>query len=108
LSYIGDSVVGYDTNIGAGTITCNYNGFSKEKTEIGAEAFIGSNTALVAPVKIGDRAIVGAGSTLTRDLPADALGLTRAKEIVREGWAADFRKRKSKTVPADNDQRDLD
>ncbi len=108
LSYIGDSVVGYDTNIGAGTITCNYNGFSKEKTEIGAQAFIGSNTAIVAPVKIGDRAIVGAGSTLTRDLPADALGLTRAKEIVREGWAADFRKRKSKTVPADKDQRDLD
>jgi len=78
LSYIGDAQVGAKANIGAGTITCNYDGFNKHKTEIGAGAFIGSNTALVAPVTVGQGAIVGAGSTLTADVPDDALALTRA------------------------------
>lgn len=91
LSYIGDATVGAGANIGAGTITCNYDGFFKYHTEIGAGAFIGSNSALVAPVKVGDGAIVGAGSVLTRDVDADALALTRAKQEARPGWAARFR-----------------
>ena len=91
LSYIGDATVGAGANIGAGTITCNYDGFFKYQTEIGAGAFIGSNSALVAPVKVGDGAIVGAGSVLTRDVDADALALTRAKQEARPGWAARFR-----------------
>ncbi len=91
LSYIGDATVGAGANIGAGTITCNYDGFFKYQTEIGAGAFIGSNSALVAPVKVGDGAIVGAGSVLTRDVDADALALTRAKQEARPGWAARVR-----------------
>jgi bifunctional UDP-N-acetylglucosamine pyrophosphorylase / glucosamine-1-phosphate N-acetyltransferase len=100
LTYIGDARVGAKANIGAGTITCNYDGFSKHHTDIGAGAFIGSNTALVAPVKIGDRAIVGAGSTITKDVAADALAVTRAPQEERQGWAERFRtmmaRRKSK------------
>lgn len=95
LSYIGDAEVGARANIGAGTITCNYDGFAKHRTVIGADAFIGSNTALVAPVVIGAGAIVGAGSAITRDVPADALGLTRAPQEVREGAAARIRSRKA-------------
>ncbi len=95
LSYVGDATVGAKANIGAGTITCNYDGFFKHLTEIGAGAFIGSNTALVAPVKIGDGAIVGAGSTIARDVPADALAITRAPQRAVDGWAAADRKRKS-------------
>jgi len=91
LSYIGDAVIGADANIGAGTITCNYDGFLKYKTEIGVGAFIGSNSALVAPVKIGDGAIVGAGSVLTRDVSADALALVRPEQQEKAGWAASFR-----------------
>jgi bifunctional UDP-N-acetylglucosamine pyrophosphorylase/glucosamine-1-phosphate N-acetyltransferase len=91
LSYIGDAIIGADANIGAGTITCNYDGFLKYKTEIGAGAFIGSNSALVAPVKIGDGAIVGAGSVLTRDVSADALALVRPEQQEKPGWAATFR-----------------
>ncbi len=94
LSYIGDSRVGPAANIGAGTITCNYDGFFKERTDIGAGAFIGSNTALVAPVKIGDGAIVGAGSVITRDVAKDALAMTRAVPAERAGWAIKFRARK--------------
>jgi bifunctional UDP-N-acetylglucosamine pyrophosphorylase/glucosamine-1-phosphate N-acetyltransferase len=96
LSYIGDARVGAGANIGAGTITCNYDGFGKYHTDIGAGAFIGSNSALVAPVKIGDGAIVGAGSVIAKDVPGDALGLTRAEQRQNEGWAAQFRARKSK------------
>ncbi|MFN7025527.1 MAG: bifunctional UDP-N-acetylglucosamine diphosphorylase/glucosamine-1-phosphate N-acetyltransferase GlmU [Pseudorhizobium sp.] len=80
LSYIGDAVIGERTNIGAGTITCNYDGVNKHMTEIGANAFIGSNSALVAPVSIGDGAYIGSGSVITADVPADALALARARQ----------------------------
>ena len=78
-------------NIGAGTITCNYDGFGKYRTEIGAGAFIGSNSSLVAPVTIGDGAYVGSGSVITEDVPADALALGRGRQVVKEGWAQAFR-----------------
>ncbi|MBO9582371.1 MAG: bifunctional UDP-N-acetylglucosamine diphosphorylase/glucosamine-1-phosphate N-acetyltransferase GlmU [Sphingobium sp.] len=91
LSYIGDATVGAEANIGAGTITCNYDGFLKYKTEIGAGAFIGSNSALVAPVSIGDGAIVGAGSVVTRDVSGDSLVLVRPSQEEKPGWAARFR-----------------
>ncbi|MCB2013765.1 MAG: bifunctional UDP-N-acetylglucosamine diphosphorylase/glucosamine-1-phosphate N-acetyltransferase GlmU [Sphingobium sp.] len=91
LSYIGDASVGAGANIGAGTITCNYDGFFKYQTEIGAGAFIGSNSALVAPVKVGDGAIVGAGSVLTQDVSGDALALVRAPQQEKAGWAKRFR-----------------
>ncbi len=93
LSYIGDASVGEGANIGAGTITCNYDGFFKHRTEIGAGAFIGSNSALVAPVKVGAGAIVGAGSVVTRDVSADALALVRPPQEEKPGWAARFRAR---------------
>ena len=93
LSYIGDATVGAGANIGAGTITCNYDGFFKYRTEIGAGAFIGSNSALVAPVTIGDGAIVGAGSTVTRDVDADALCLVRPAQDGKPRWATRFRKK---------------
>jgi bifunctional UDP-N-acetylglucosamine pyrophosphorylase/glucosamine-1-phosphate N-acetyltransferase len=93
LTYIGDARVGAKANVGAGTITCNYDGFGKYHTDIGAGAFIGSNTALVAPVKVGDGAIIGAGSTIAQDVPADGLALTRAPQTTREGWAEKFRAR---------------
>ncbi|MFC4270220.1 bifunctional UDP-N-acetylglucosamine diphosphorylase/glucosamine-1-phosphate N-acetyltransferase GlmU [Sneathiella chungangensis] len=96
LSYIGDARIGAEANIGAGTITCNYDGFDKFKTDIGAGAFIGSNTALVAPVKIGDGAIVGAGSTISKDVAADALVIERAEEKQKPGWAKRFRDLKAK------------
>ena len=96
LSYIGDARVGEKANVGAGTITCNYDGFAKHHTDIGAGAFIGSNTALVAPVAIGDGAFVGAGSTITQDVPADALAVERADSDVREGWARRYREKKQK------------
>jgi bifunctional UDP-N-acetylglucosamine pyrophosphorylase/glucosamine-1-phosphate N-acetyltransferase len=95
LSYIGDATVGAGANIGAGTITCNYDGAAKHRTEIGKGAFIGSNSALVAPVTIGEGAYVGSGSVITRDVPADALAIARGQQIVKEGWAARLRERKS-------------
>ena len=91
LSYIGDSRVGAGANIGAGTITCNYDGQSKHVTDIGKGAFIGSNSALVAPVKIGAGAYVGSGSVITRDVPADALAIGRAPQVIKQGWAARLR-----------------
>ena len=94
LSYVGDARVGPRANVGAGTITCNYDGFFKAHTDIGAGALIGSNTALVAPVAVGDGAITGAGSVITRDIPADSLGLERAEQVQKEGWAARFRSRR--------------
>ena len=96
LSYVGDASVGANANIGAGTITCNYDGFSKHRTEIGAGAFIGSNSALVAPVSIGANAIVGAGSVITRSVEADALAITRAPQKGLAGWAARFRARQAR------------
>ncbi|NEP61670.1 MAG: UDP-N-acetylglucosamine diphosphorylase/glucosamine-1-phosphate N-acetyltransferase [Symploca sp. SIO2G7] len=95
LSYVGDATVGSLTNLGAGTITCNYDGSRKHHTEIGEAAFIGSNTALVAPVKIGDRATVGAGSVITRDAPAGSLTLTRGAQKNVPHW--DKRGKKAKT-----------
>ncbi|MFL9842449.1 bifunctional UDP-N-acetylglucosamine diphosphorylase/glucosamine-1-phosphate N-acetyltransferase GlmU [Sphingomonas sp. ST-64] len=91
LSYLGDAQVGEGANIGAGTITCNYDGFFKYPTVIGAGAFIGSNSALVAPVSIGDGAIVGAGSVVTKDVEIDALALVRPEQTSRAGWAKRFR-----------------
>jgi bifunctional UDP-N-acetylglucosamine pyrophosphorylase/glucosamine-1-phosphate N-acetyltransferase len=91
LSYIGDARVGAGANIGAGTITCNYDGFAKHRTDIGAGAFIGSNTALVAPVAVGDGAIVGAGSVVTQDVEADALVVARGRQAEKPGWAKAFR-----------------
>ena len=91
LSYIGDARVGKNANIGAGTITCNYDGYFKYHTDIGEGAFIGSNSALVAPVNIGDGAIVGAGSVITSVVDGDALAVARGKQRAVSGWAADFR-----------------
>ena len=95
LSYIGDATVGAGTNVGAGTITCNYDGVAKHRTEIGKNAFIGSNSALVAPVKIGDGAYVGSGSVITHDVPAAALALARGRQVVKDGWARRLRQRGS-------------
>ncbi|MFM8747463.1 MAG: bifunctional UDP-N-acetylglucosamine diphosphorylase/glucosamine-1-phosphate N-acetyltransferase GlmU [Aestuariivirga sp.] len=95
LSYIGDARVGAGSNIGAGTITCNYDGFEKHRTDIGDHVFVGSNTALVAPVKLGDGANVAAGSVVTRDVPANALAIARAGLDIRPGWAARFRELKA-------------
>ena len=93
LSYIGDATVGAGTNVGAGTITCNYDGVAKHRTEIGKNAFIGSNSALVAPVKIGDGAYVGSGSVITHDVPAAALALARGRQVIKDGWARRLRQR---------------
>jgi bifunctional UDP-N-acetylglucosamine pyrophosphorylase/glucosamine-1-phosphate N-acetyltransferase len=96
LSYIGDAHVGANANIGAGTITCNYDGFDKHRTTIGAGAFVGSNSSLVAPVKIGDRAYVGSGSVITKDVPDDALAVERSPQTNREGGAARYREIKTR------------
>lgn len=91
LSYIGDARVGAGSNIGAGTITCNYDGFNKYFTDIGTNVFVGSNTALVAPVKVGDGANIGAGSTITKDVPGDALAVARGRQSILAGWAKTYR-----------------
>ena len=96
LSYIGDATVGARTNIGAGTITVNYDGFGKHRTQIGAGAFIGSNTSLVAPVQVGDGALVVAGSTITEDVPDDAMAFGRARQVTKPGRAAAFRASKER------------
>jgi len=93
LTYIGDARVGEGANIGAGTITCNYDGYGKHRTDIGKGAFVGSNSSLVAPVTIGEGAYVGSGSVVTKDVPADALAVARGRQSVIEGWAAAFRER---------------
>jgi len=93
LSYVGDASVGAKANIGAGTITCNYDGFAKHRTEIGAGAFIGSNSALVAPVSIGAGAIVGAGSVITKSVEPDSLAVARGEQRGLAGWAKRFRER---------------
>jgi bifunctional UDP-N-acetylglucosamine pyrophosphorylase/glucosamine-1-phosphate N-acetyltransferase len=88
LSYLGDATVGAGVNIGAGTITCNYDGARKSPTRIEAGAFVGSDTTLVAPVTVGEGAYVAAGSTITEDVPKDALALGRARQVTKPGWAA--------------------
>ncbi|MBF9234566.1 bifunctional UDP-N-acetylglucosamine diphosphorylase/glucosamine-1-phosphate N-acetyltransferase GlmU [Microvirga alba] len=95
LTYLGDANVGANVNIGAGTITCNYDGFSKYRTEIGEGAFVGSNSSLVAPVTIGKGAFVGSGSVITESIPDNALGLGRGRQIVKEGWVTAFREKVS-------------
>jgi len=95
LTYLGDASVGANANIGAGTITCNYDGAAKHRTEIGRDAFIGSNAALVAPVKIGEGAYVGSGSVITQDVPADALALGRSRQVTKKDWAKRLRGLKS-------------
>ncbi|HEY5226407.1 MAG TPA: bifunctional UDP-N-acetylglucosamine diphosphorylase/glucosamine-1-phosphate N-acetyltransferase GlmU [Methylovirgula sp.] len=96
LAYIGDATIGARVNIGAGAITCNYNGFVKFKTEVGEGAFIGVNSALVAPVKIGAGAYIGTGSVITGDVDADALALARVRQIQKPGWASAFRAKNKK------------
>ena len=96
LTYIGDARVGAHANIGAGTITCNYDGFAKHRTDIGAGAFIGSNSALVAPVTIGDGAYIGSGSVITQSVEADALAVARGRQETKAGWAKTFRERHKK------------
>jgi bifunctional UDP-N-acetylglucosamine pyrophosphorylase / glucosamine-1-phosphate N-acetyltransferase len=96
LSYVGDAHVGANSNIGAGTITCNYDGISKHRTEIGAGAFIGTNSSLVAPVKIGSGAYIGSGSVITRDVPDDAMAVERSQQTNREGGAKRYREIKSR------------
>ena len=95
LAYIGDARVGEGANIGAGTITCNYDGVDKHRTDIGKGAFIGTNSSLVAPVTIGDGAYIGSGSVVTKDVPADALSFERAEQVTKPGWAARFRAAKA-------------
>jgi bifunctional UDP-N-acetylglucosamine pyrophosphorylase/glucosamine-1-phosphate N-acetyltransferase len=87
LAYLGDADIGAGSNIGAGTITCNYDGVAKHETILGAGVFVGSDTQLVAPVKIGDGAFIAAGSTITEDVPAGALALSRTPQQIKEGWA---------------------
>jgi bifunctional UDP-N-acetylglucosamine pyrophosphorylase/glucosamine-1-phosphate N-acetyltransferase len=94
LSYIGDAHVGAHTNIGAGTITCNYDGFHKHATHIGADVFVGSNTALVAPVNVGDGAMIAAGSVINQNVPAGSLSIARARQENKDGWAGRFRGKK--------------
>jgi bifunctional UDP-N-acetylglucosamine pyrophosphorylase/glucosamine-1-phosphate N-acetyltransferase len=95
LTYVGDANVGEGTNVGAGTITCNYDGFTKNRTEIGKGVFVGSNSTLVAPVKIGDGAFIAAGSVVTKDVPEDALAVGRSRQENKEQWAKSWRKRKT-------------
>ncbi len=99
LSYLGDVDVGARANIGAGTIVCNYDGFDKYRSTIGADAFIGSDTALVSPVRVGDRAYTGTGSVITKDVPDGALGVARARQQNLDGWADANRARKQKDKP---------
>lgn len=93
LSYIGDGEIGPETNVGAGTIFCNYDGFLKHRTVVGARVFVGSNSTLVAPVRIGDGAMIAAGSVITSDVPGDALALGRARQEVKDGWVVAWRHR---------------
>ena len=96
LAYLGDGTVGEGANIGAGTIFCNYDGFGKYDTHVGANAFVGSDSALVAPVRIGDGAYIGTGSVITKDVAPDALAVARGQQVEKPGWAAAFRARKGK------------
>ena len=99
LAYIGDASIGERTNIGAGTITCNYDGLNKHRTRIGDGAFVGSNSTLVAPVEIGDGAYLAAGSVITHKVPADALALGRARQVTKENWAERLREKQRSRNP---------
>jgi bifunctional UDP-N-acetylglucosamine pyrophosphorylase / glucosamine-1-phosphate N-acetyltransferase len=94
LTYLGDAEIGAGSNIGAGVITCNYDGINKHQTHIGQGAFVGSDSTLVAPVAVGDGAYIAAGSCITRDVPSGALAVGRARQVTKEGWAAARRARK--------------
>ncbi len=96
LTYLGDAEIGDGVNIGAGTITCNYDGKNKHTTVIEDNVFVGSNSTLVAPVKIGQGAYVAAGSCITQDVPADSLAIGRARQIVKEGWVKEKREKLAK------------
>ena len=96
LTYLGDAVIGAGTNIGAGVITCNYDGVNKHTTVVGEGAFVGSDSTLVAPITIGDGAYIGAGSCITREVPAGALAVGRSRQVTKEGWAAAKRSRQAK------------
>ena len=96
LSYIGDASIGEGSNIGAGTITCNYDGFAKHQTRIGRNVFIGSDTMLVAPVEVDDEAMTGAGSVISKDVPAGSLAVGRSRQQNIAGWAERFRRRKKR------------
>ena len=96
LSYLGDTQIGSRVNVGAGTITCNYDGHNKHRTVIGDDAFVGSDVSLVAPVTVGRGAVIGAGSVVTEDVPADALALGRARQVVKPGWAKGRREKTRK------------
>ncbi len=98
LTYLGDATIGAGSNIGAGTITCNYDGMQKNQTTIGKRVFIGSDSALVAPVRIGDGAYVAAGSTITENVPADALAIARGRQVIKPGWAASRRAQMAKAL----------
>jgi bifunctional UDP-N-acetylglucosamine pyrophosphorylase/glucosamine-1-phosphate N-acetyltransferase len=106
LAYLGDSTVGAGANIGAGAITCNYDGFEKFRTDIGAGAFIGTNVSLVAPVTVGPGAYVGAGSTITKEVPPDALAIARGQQVVKPTLAAEFRERRRGEVAKKRRQKD--
>ena len=99
LTYLGDAKVGAKTNIGAGTITCNYDGFQKHPTTIGKGVFIGSDAVLVAPVRIGDHAYVAAGSTITENVPDDSLGIGRGRQVNKPGWASRKRRELAAAQP---------
>jgi bifunctional UDP-N-acetylglucosamine pyrophosphorylase/glucosamine-1-phosphate N-acetyltransferase len=103
LSYVGDAHVGKDVNVGAGTITCNYDGFSKFPTWLEDGVFVGSNTNLIAPVKVGRGAIIGAGSTITEDVKPDALAVARPRQMAKEGWAKAFRAKHAKGSGKDHE-----
>ena len=94
LTYVGDSDVGDDCNFGCGTITCNYDGFHKHRTTIGSHVFVGCNTNFVPPVTVGDGAFIAAGTTVTEDVPKDAMAIGRARQAVKEGWAEENRRKK--------------
>jgi bifunctional UDP-N-acetylglucosamine pyrophosphorylase/glucosamine-1-phosphate N-acetyltransferase len=99
VSYLGDAVIGKKANIGAGTVIANYDGFNKQDTVIGDRVFIGSNSTLVAPLKIGDGAYVAAGSAITTSVPSDALAVARSREVLRDGWANEYRAKQESTKP---------
>jgi bifunctional UDP-N-acetylglucosamine pyrophosphorylase/glucosamine-1-phosphate N-acetyltransferase len=106
LTYLGDASIGAGANIGAGTITCNYDGVHKHRTAIGEGAFIGSNTALVAPVQVGARALVAAGSVITQDVPDDALAIARGQQAVKPGRGFKGKKEASRPDDRSADRRD--